>query len=146
MRPALHHRLQHHVRPGGLPHPLHPHPPHPHPHPYHPLPVLVYFCGGGFQQCYPQDADPWVGRTQSFVFVQVAYRLGVFGFMAIRELSDEVGEGKVGGVSYSGNQGLQDQRVALQWLQLNVAAFGGDPSRVTSRGRVRAASACATSC
>ena len=97
-------------------------------------PVLVYFCGGGFQQCYPEDAGPWLHATQAFIFVSVPYRLGALGFFAVRELSDERSEGKVDGFSYSGNQGLQDQRTALHWLQANVAAFGGDPSHVTIEG------------
>ena len=99
-----------------------------------PLPVLVYLCGGGFQQCYPEDATRWVNRTSAFIFVSVTYRLGVLGFLSLRELSDEVGEGKVRGTSYSGNQGLQDQRTALHWLQQNIEAFGGDRTRVTIQG------------
>ena len=97
-------------------------------------PVLVYFCGGGFQQCYPEDAGPWLNRSQAFIFVNVPYRLGALGFFSLRELSDEPAPDKQPGLSYSGNQGLQDQRVALHWLQHNLPAFGGDRSRVTIQG------------
>ena len=99
-------------------------------------PVIIWFCGGGFQQCYPQDAGGrrWVNATQSLVFVSVAYRLNAFGFFSLRELSDERGAQKLAGLSYSGNQGLQDQQAALRWLQRNVAAFGGDPGRLTLQG------------
>jgi para-nitrobenzyl esterase len=50
--------------------------------------------------------------------VTINYRLGIFGFFAHPELKDE-----------SGNQGLRDQIAALQWVQKNIAAFGGDASR-----------------
>ena len=52
------------------------------------------------------------------------YRLGVFGFLGLPALT--------GG--QSGNYGLQDQQAALRWVQRNIAAFGGDPARVTIGG------------
>ena len=59
--------------------------------------------------------------------VSVAYRVGPFGFLATPELSRERGHG-------SGNYGLEDQIAGLKWVQGNIAAFGGDPSRVTIFG------------
>ena len=63
------------------------------------------------------------GRSPRFsvVLVSVAYRLGVFGFLAHPELSRESGKG-------SGNYGLEDQIAGLRWVKANIAKFGGDPS------------------
>ena len=93
------------------------------------LPVIVYICGGGFQQCYPNDAGSWMHQTQQFVFVNINYRLGIFGFFALPELSAQQSP-----ISHSGNQGLQDQQAALRWVRDNIASFGGDPSKVTIQG------------
>ena len=60
------------------------------------------------------------------VVVSLNYRLGIFGFFAHPAL---VAEG-----SKPGNQGLWDQRFALQWVQDNIAKFGGDPNNVTIFG------------
>ena len=60
------------------------------------------------------------------VVVTINYRLGVFGFFAHPALANEK--------SPVGNQGLLDQRFALQWVQKNIAAFGGDPKNVTIAG------------
>ena len=93
------------------------------------LPVVVSVCGGGFQQCYGNDAGGWLRRTQSFIFVNINYRLGIFGFFALQELSALQSP-----ISHSGNQGLQDQQAALRWVRDNIASFGGDPSKVTIQG------------
>ena len=58
---------------------------------------------------------------------KLAYRLGVFGFLAHPELSRESGKG-------SGTYGIQDMIAGLQWVKTNIAQFGGDPSRVTIFG------------
>jgi hypothetical protein len=62
------------------------------------------------------------------VGVTISYRLNIFGFLAIEELSREQG-------GTSGNFGLKDQQVALAWVRDNIAAFGGDPERVTVIGQ-----------
>ena len=94
------------------------------------LPVLVYFFGGGFVA--GDGAEPrYDGESMArrgIVAVTINYRLGVFGFLAHPELSDESRNGA------SGNYGLLDQRAALQWVQRNIAAFGGDPERITIAG------------
>lgn len=59
--------------------------------------------------------------------VTLNYRLGPFGFLHLAELGDE-------GYAVSGNCGILDQVAALQWIQDNIAAFGGDPHRVTVFG------------
>ena len=94
------------------------------------LPVLVYFFGGGFVA--GDGSEPrYDGESmaqQGIVVVTVNYRLNVFGFLAHPDLSEESPYGA------SGNYGLLDQHAALQWVQNNISAFGGDPSKVTICG------------
>jgi len=94
------------------------------------LPVLVYFYGGG--NVAGDGSEPrYDGEAlarRGLVTVTVNYRLGVFGFFALSELSNESGRGA------SGNQGYLDQNLALQWVRDNIGAFGGDPARVTIAG------------
>jgi carboxylesterase type B len=63
------------------------------------------------------------------IVVTLNYRVGPFGFLAHAELSAEDPHAS------SGNYGLLDQIAALRWVQRNIAAFGGDPSRVTVFGQ-----------
>ena len=94
------------------------------------LPVLVYFYGGGFVA--GDASEPrYNGESMAkkgVVVVTVNYRLGVFGFLAHPELSAES--------SYkgSGNYGLLDQALALQWVKDNISSFGGNPNQVTIAG------------
>lgn len=94
------------------------------------LPVLVYFFGGGYvagdASEYRYDGESMA--KQGIVAVTVNYRLNVFGFLAHPELSAEAP------YKASGNYGLLDQQAALQWVQDNIAAFGGDPDKVTIAG------------
>jgi para-nitrobenzyl esterase len=94
------------------------------------LPVLVYFFGGGF--IAGDGSEPrYDGESiasKGIVAVTVNYRLGVFGFLAYPELTKESPH------RVSGNYALLDQNAALRWVQLNIAAFGGDPRRVTIAG------------
>jgi para-nitrobenzyl esterase len=94
------------------------------------LPVLVYFYGGGFiagDGSEPRYDGEEMAR-RGIVAVTLNYRLGLFGFMAHPELSKESPQ------HASGNYGLLDQAAALRWVRENVAAFGGDPKRVTIAG------------
>src|SRR5689334_17035679 len=94
------------------------------------LPVLVYFYGGGFVAGDGSEAryeGPSMAR-KGIVALTVNYRLGVFGFLAHPELTKESPH------HASGNYGLLDQNAALRWVQQNIAAFGGDPKRVTIAG------------
>ena len=95
-----------------------------------PLPVLVYFYGGG--NVAGDSAEPrYDGASlaqQGLVVVTVNYRLSVFGFFAHPELS------RTSGYGASGNYGYLDQAAALGWVQREIAAFGGDPSRITIAG------------
>ncbi len=94
------------------------------------LPVLVYFYGGGFVA--GDGAEPrYDGEAMAkkgIVVVTVNYRLNIFGFFAHPELSKETT------YKASGNYGLLDQHAGLKWVQKNIAAFGGDPKRVTIAG------------
>jgi para-nitrobenzyl esterase len=94
------------------------------------LPVLVYFYGGGFVAGDGSEPryDGAAMAKKGIVVVTVNYRLGLFGFFAHPELSKEA--------SYkaSGNYGLLDQAFALKWVNKNIAAFGGDPKKVTIAG------------
>jgi para-nitrobenzyl esterase len=94
------------------------------------LPVLVYFYGGGFVAGDGSEPryDGAEMAAKGIVTVTVNYRLGVFGFMAHPELTKESPH------KASGNYALLDQAAALRWVQRNIAAFGGDPRRVTIAG------------
>jgi para-nitrobenzyl esterase len=94
------------------------------------LPVLVYFYGGGFlagDGSEPRYDGESMAR-RGIVSVTVNYRLGVFGFISHPELTKESPH------HASGNYGLLDQSAALKWVQKNIAAFGGDPKKVTIAG------------
>jgi len=102
----------------------------PSPAPKKRLPVLVYFYGGGFA-AGASDEPRYDGTNfakKGLIVVTVNYRLGVFGFVAHPELTAESPH------KASGNYGMLDQVAALQWVQHNIAAFGGDPGKVTIGG------------
>lgn len=87
------------------------------------LPVMVYIHGGSNNSGWAYEPN-YHGRRfaeQGVVLVSVAYRLGVFGFFSHPELDDA-------------NFGLWDQLAALEWIQANIAHFGGDQDRVTVFG------------
>ena len=94
------------------------------------LPVLVYFYGGGFMAGDGSELryDGESMARQGIVAVTVNYRLGIFGFLSHPELTKESPH------HASGNYGLLDQSAALQWVQKNIAAFGGDPKKITIAG------------
>ncbi len=93
-------------------------------------PVFVWIYGGGFSSgsaaCAIYDGEEMAKK--GIVFVSINYRVGPFGFMAHPELSKEQNNA-------SGNYGLLDQVAALQWVQKNIAAFGGNPHQVTIAGQ-----------
>ena len=94
------------------------------------LPVLVYFYGGGFVAGDGSEAryDGESMAQKGIVALTVNYRLGVFGFMAHPDLTQESPH------HASGNYGLLDQNAALKWVKENIAAFGGDPDKITIAG------------
>jgi para-nitrobenzyl esterase len=95
------------------------------------LPVLVWIYGGGFSNGSTSMPLYWGDRLarKGVVVVTIAYRVGPFGFLAHPALTRESPQRS------SGNYGLMDQVAALQWVQRNIAAFGGDAKRVTIAGQ-----------
>ena len=92
------------------------------------LPVLVWIYGGGFSMGNSAGNDGSELARKGVVLVSMNYRVGQMGFFAHPELSAENPEG------VSGNYGILDQIAALEWIQDNIAAFGGDPDKVTIFG------------
>jgi para-nitrobenzyl esterase len=94
-------------------------------------PVFVYIYGGGFQSggtaCPIYDGT--ATAQKDVVFVSINYRVGVFAFLAHPELTKEAP------YQSSGNYGLLDMIAALNWVKENIAAFGGDPKKVTIGGQ-----------
>ena len=94
------------------------------------VPVLVWIYGGGFSfgsNSTPVHNGEHLAR-KGVVLVTINYRVGPLGFLAHPELSAESPR------QTSGNYGLLDQIAGLRWVQRNIAAFGGDPDRVTIFG------------
>jgi para-nitrobenzyl esterase len=90
-------------------------------------PVLVWFHGGGFT--WGSGTGPWVDGTRfaaehGLVVVTVTYRLGLLGNLWLGDIDPTASD-----------LGIQDQQSALRWVQRNIAAFGGDPGRVTLMGQ-----------
>lgn len=91
------------------------------------LPVFVMIHGGAFATgSYSGTQDNFV--REGIVYCSIEYRLGALGFMSHPELTKESADG------ISGNYGIYDQICALQWIHDNIAAFGGDPEKVTICG------------
>ncbi|XP_077986840.1 cholinesterase-like [Glandiceps talaboti] len=95
----------------------------------HPRPksaaVMVFIHGGGFtwgSATTPNRNGQVMAASEGIIVVSMNYRLGVFGFLAL------------GIPDAPGNMGLLDQQLAMKWVQENIAAFGGDPHRVTING------------
>ena len=94
-------------------------------------PVIVFIHGGAFTSGSGSVPvyDGAAMAQKGVVFVTINYRVGVFGFFSHPDLSRESAS------KTSGNYGLLDQIEALKWVKKNIAAFGGDPDRVTIAGQ-----------
>jgi len=110
-------------------------------------PVMVWIHGGGLTQGASGERRMDGGlqyegarlADDGVVVVTINYRLGPFGYMALRELGGEFPDHPS-----AGNYGLLDQIAALRWVQSNIRGFGGDPDRVTIFGEsAGAVSTCA---
>lgn len=108
------------------------------------IPVLVWIYGGGFS--FGSTSEPGYSgdklAQKGVILVSIAYRVGQLGFLTHPELSAESPSHS------SGNYGLLDQIAALKWIQKNIAAFGGDPNKVTifgeSAGAISVSMLCAS--
>ena len=92
------------------------------------LPVLIYFNGGGLVSgsgSEPRYQGLRLAR-RGIIVVTVNYREGIFGFFSHPQLTKEG--------DCNGNQGWLDQAAAIKWVKNNIAAFGGDPDRITING------------
>ena len=87
-----------------------------------PWPVMFWIHGGAFQFASGNEADETRLMDRDVILVTVNYRLGPFGFLST---GDRV---------VSGNMGLKDQTMALQWVSKHIKSFGGDPDNVTIFG------------
>jgi para-nitrobenzyl esterase len=94
-------------------------------------PVMVWFHGGGYDRG-SANFSQYDGRNlagkHDVVMVGVNHRLNIFGYLYMPEYGGEK-------FAHSGNQGLQDLVLALQWVRDNIENFGGDPNRVTIFGQ-----------
>ncbi|KAF7342059.1 COesterase domain-containing protein [Mycena venus] len=93
------------------------------------LPVYVYIHGGGhyYNSAQGFPANDWVARSNGgLIAVAIQYRLGLLGYLSGSAIRRNPTSGP--------NNGLLDQRAALEWIQRNIAAFGGDPTKVTIGG------------
>ena len=93
------------------------------------MPVMIWIHGGAYitgssnSVIYNLDSLP----KHEIVLITINYRLGPFGFLKL----DEVSNGKI---RSTGNEGLMDQKLAIEWVKENIAEFGGDPNNITIFG------------
>lgn len=92
------------------------------------LPVMVWIYGGGFSMGSSSTYNGAPLAREGVVLVTINYRVGKLGYFAHPELSAENPQ------HVSGNYGILDQIAALRWVKENIAAFGGDPAKVTIFG------------
>jgi carboxylesterase type B len=107
------------------------------------LPVLVFLHGGAFRDGFGggelyNGTYLAAGTRDPVLVVTVSYRLGAFGFLYGTGAETPTGDDP------TGNFGILDQRAALVWVRANIAAFGGDPQRVTLWGQSAGAMSVAT--
>ncbi|KAF8979397.1 hypothetical protein BGZ46_005475 [Entomortierella lignicola] len=113
-----------------------------------PIPVVTWVHGGGnsfgSNAAHLNDASNLVYRSiqldQPVIVVSINYRLSVFGFLASKELQEEMEEYVAANPQTSaydqsiGNWGLMDQKLAFEWIRENISAFGGNSRNVTAIG------------
>ncbi|KAB0797797.1 hypothetical protein PPYR_08790 [Photinus pyralis] len=87
------------------------------------LAVMLFIHGGAFITGSAMDYDPSLFMNEDIFLVTINYRLGPLGFFSS------------GSIDALGNYGLKDQALAIKWVKANIAAFGGDPERITLFGQ-----------
>ena len=93
------------------------------------MPVMIWIHGGAYitgssnSVVYDLDYLPLHG----VVLVTINYRLGPFGFLKLDEVTN-------GQIKSTGNEGLMDQKLAIEWVKENISEFGGDPENITLFG------------
>ena len=95
------------------------------------LPVMIFIHGGSFVTgCTAEPLTNGVSLSvnENVVFVSIQYRLGLLGFLATEELSDEDSDGS------AGNAAILDMIQAIKWVKRNIKRFGGDPKNITVFG------------
>lgn len=107
--------------------------------------VLIFMHGGGFMSGDSEGPSllgvpgsqlfngSYVAEAQDVVVISINYRVGVFGFLGSAQLAQRTAA-IMGSAQGTGNYGIMDQRMAMQWVQRNAAAIGGDPRRVLIHG------------
>ena len=102
------------------------------------FPVLVWIHGGGFMTGSSNSSMYQIQNLarKGLVVVSVNYRLGPLGFLRLKDITD-------GKIDATGNEGLKDQRLALQWIQENIEYFGGNKNNVTICGLSSGSWSCA---
>lgn len=105
-------------------------------------PVLVYYHGGSLMSGTTASPDIYGVNMakRGVIFVTVAYRLGVFGYLALPELEEESPN------NTTGNYGLLDQVKAIKWVHDNIAQFNGDVNNVTIAGESAGSSSVSALC
>ncbi|XP_063699428.1 neurotactin isoform X2 [Culicoides brevitarsis] len=95
-----------------------------------PLPVIVLIGADSYTGDSPGKLRPSAryARARDVVFVRPNFRLGIFGFLSLKQLSESTHP------PTSGNYALSDIIVALKWISMNIVHFGGDPNSVTLFG------------
>lgn len=88
-----------------------------------PLPVIAYIYGGGFVDGFSDELGPDFLIEKCIILVTMNYRVGSIGFLSLAL------------PEYSGNMGLKDQQLALQWIYENIDAFGGNNKLITILGQ-----------
>ena len=99
---------------------------------------MVFIHGGGYAYGGSHDTELDGGQLVQYrgsvIVVTLNYRVDILGFLGGEALRSRDPTGS------TGNYGIQDQRMALRWVQKNIAAFGGDPTMVTIWGESAGAS------
>ncbi|MBE5763034.1 MAG: carboxylesterase family protein [Clostridiales bacterium] len=105
-------------------------------------PVLIYYHGGSLMSGTTASKDIYGVEVakKGVIFVTVAYRLGVFGYLALPELKEESPNGT------TGNYGLLDQVKALEWVNNNITKFNGDKTNITIAGESAGSSSISALC